>query len=74
MMRRRDRERIWHEGFEAAQFPRALCPYSKDSQQADIWESGWAEGVMRRSGAPYRSEPPVIGWRRLLRLVLGQPQ
>lgn len=74
MMQKVERERIWQEGFDAARYFGAQCPYPEASRQAEIWESGWAEGVMRRNGAPHLSEPPAVGWRRLVKLVLGQPQ
>jgi hypothetical protein len=71
-MRRVERERIWHEGFDAARSPGARCPYPAASKQAQIWERGWAEGVMRRYGAPHHSEPAAVGWRRLIKMALGQ--
>lgn len=71
-MRKVERERIWHEGFEAARRFGARCPYVENFEHAEIWQCGWAEGVMRRYGAPHHSDPPAVGWRRLVSMMLGQ--
>ena len=69
MLSRKEHERVWHQGFEQACFLGAKCPFPAGSDQADAWEDGWNEGVMRRHGTPHDSEPPVAGWRRLLKLL-----
>lgn len=72
MLSRKERQRIWHQGFDQARFMGAKCPYPAGSDQAEAWENGWAEGVMRRHGAPHDSVPPAAGWRYLLKLLLGR--
>uniref|UniRef100_UPI001E5274DC hypothetical protein n=1 Tax=Azohydromonas aeria TaxID=2590212 RepID=UPI001E5274DC len=72
MLSRKERQRIWHQGFDQARFMGAKCPYSAGSDQAEAWENGWAEGVIRRHGAPHDSVPPAAGWRRLMKLLLGR--
>ena len=71
-MKKSEREKVWREGFEAATRLGARCPYPTHSGHAELWESGWAEGVMKRTGAQYYETPPTTGWRRLLQTFIWQ--
>ena len=63
---------VWLEGFQAGQRFGSRCPYPKESAEAETWENGWAEGVLKRTGENYRDEPPPKGWRKLLELFTGR--
>jgi hypothetical protein len=71
-MKTSEREKVWREGFEAEKHPGVRCPYLTHSGHTELWESGWAEGVMKRTGAQYDDKPPATGWRRLLKTFVWQ--
>ncbi len=68
----KNRREVWLEGFQAGQYFGSRCPYPMGSKEAETWETGWAEGVLKRTGENYRDEPPPKGWRRLLELFKGR--
>lgn len=65
-MAARKQESPWHEGFTAGGFFGSRCPYPPGSREAHEWEGGWAEGVLKRTGEPYRDKPPLPPWRAVL--------
>lgn len=51
-------EEIWRAGFEAGQqLSGCPCPFSYHSPQADTWEDGWTQGMLKREGLAYRDRP-----------------
>lgn len=70
----RERRRIWDEGFEAGRLFGSRCPYPHGSPQAQLWEAGWAESVLQRTGfgGDYRTTAPARDWRDLVLRLLGR--
>lgn len=62
-----NRDDLWHQGFKAGGCFGGRCPYPQGSQAARAWQAGWAEGVMRRTGATYRSRPEPTSAQVLLK-------
>ena len=51
-------EEIWRAGFEAGQqMSGCRCPFPYHSPQADAWEDGWTQGMLKRESLPYRDCP-----------------
>jgi hypothetical protein len=58
-------DEIWSSGFETGQ--RALtcrCPFPYHSPEAEAWESGWMQGLLKREGLAYRDHPLSQGSAR----------
>jgi hypothetical protein len=51
-------EIIWREGFAAGEvIGGSYCPYRPGSDEADFWEDGWSQGLLKREGCFYREGP-----------------
>jgi hypothetical protein len=51
-------EEIWCAGFEVGyQMLSCRCPFPYHSPQADAWEDGWTQGMLKREGLAYRDHP-----------------
>ncbi|WP_066334549.1 hypothetical protein [Azohydromonas lata] len=67
----KESDALWHEGFEAGQILNGLNPYPDGSRDADAWDAGWAEGVLKRIGEDYADDPAPSGWHKLLQRLAG---
>jgi hypothetical protein len=57
-------EEIWRAGFDAGQrMLSSRSPFPFHSPQADAWEDGWTQGMLKREGLPYRGHPPGLTGR-----------
>lgn len=61
----------WHEGFEAGQSLNSLNPYPDRAKEADMWEEGWAAGVLKRTGGHCPGKPAPRGWHKFLQRLMG---
>lgn len=68
---RKELDALWCEGFEAGQILSSLNPYPDGSRNADAWDAGWAEGVLKRTGKDYADKPTPSGWHKLLQRLTG---
>lgn len=61
-------DEIWCEGFSIGEVRvGGCCPYASGSLEAEAWEDGWSQGVLKREGLDYRDEPGPNGWKQLVR-------
>jgi hypothetical protein len=62
------KDEIWQEGFSTGErLVGGCCPYACGSPEAEAWEDGWTQGVLKREGLDYRDEPGPSGWEQLIR-------
>jgi hypothetical protein len=51
-------DEIWRAGFDSGHHMLGCrCPFPYHSPQADVWEDGWTQGMLKREGLPYRNHP-----------------
>lgn len=51
-------DEIWRAGFETGQrMLSCRCPFLYHSPQADAWEDGWMQGLLKQEGLAYRDHP-----------------
>lgn len=51
-------DEIWRAGFETGhRMLNCRCPFVYHSPQADAWEDGWTQGLLKQEGLAYRDHP-----------------
>ena len=57
------------EGFKAGLLFGSRCPYPAGTDEAELWEVGWSEGVVKRTGDDwtFRRQAPPSRWVEVLK-------